>query len=97
MSKMYRVTSFKLLGDYILQIQFNDDSSQTIDFEPILTGPIFGPLHHPEMFQLVSLDPVFGALEWPNGADINPGVLHDWDNHLDTIITHRKQFLAESC
>jgi hypothetical protein len=50
---------------------FDDQTERVIDFEPILSGPVFGPLKDKVLFNQVTLDE-FGTLEWPNGADIAP-------------------------
>jgi hypothetical protein len=76
-TEIYRVIDFKLLGDYTIRIKFNDNTEQVVDFEPILQGPVFGPLRDPELFRNLNLNKLFGTLEWPNGADIDPSVLHD--------------------
>ncbi len=96
MSQIFRVVSFKLLGNYVIQLQFNDNSSQTIDFKPILSGPIFGPLRDPHLFKQVTLDPLFGTLEWPNGADVDPNVLHDWTDHIEAMIAHRQEMFPKA-
>ncbi|MFQ5344316.1 MAG: hypothetical protein ACE5F6_22470, partial [Anaerolineae bacterium] len=36
----------------------------------------------------------FGTLEWPTGADIDPTVLHDWPEHVDSIIERRRKQFA---
>jgi len=41
---IYRVLAYEVLGPYTLRVQFDDQSSQTIDFEPILRGAMYGPL-----------------------------------------------------
>ena len=89
--EIYRVTAFQIVGDYKLQITFNDQTNRTIDFAPILIGPVFGPLKDMELFKQAKLDEDFGTLEWPNGADIDPTVLHDWPDHVEAIIERRKQ------
>ena len=35
-----------------------------------------------------------GTLVWPNGADIAPGVLYDWPQHVDAIVQRRRQRFA---
>lgn len=55
----------------------------------------FGPLRDHGLFGQVKLDRDFGALEWPNGADIDPTVLYDWPEHVEAIIAQRKSLLAE--
>ena len=89
--QIHRVTQFEIVGDYIIRLTFDDQTEQTIDFEPILSGPIFGPLRDKSLFDQVTLEKTFGTLEWPNGADVSPTVLHDWPEHIDAIIARRQQ------
>ena len=53
-------------------------ATRSIDLTPILRGPVFGVLRNPAEFARVAIDPDFGALVWPSGADLDPGVLHAW-------------------
>ena len=39
---IYRVLAYEVLGPYTLRVQFDDQSWQTIDFEPILREPCMG-------------------------------------------------------
>ncbi len=89
---IYRVTSFRKLGDFTLQIWFDDGSDQSIDFEPVLYGPIFGPLRDPEVFAQVRLVEDVGCLEWPNGADFDPETLRNWPEYKDDITAERRRF-----
>ncbi len=91
---LHRVTSFIYVKDYVLKVTFDDGLERTIDLEPILIGPIFGPLRDRGLFRQVALDRSFGALEWPNGADIDPTVLYDWPDHVDAIVERRQQLFA---
>jgi hypothetical protein len=91
---LHRVTSFVLVKDYVLNVTFEDGFERTIDLEPILVGPIFGALRDRNLFKQVTLDRGFGALEWPNGADIDPAVLYDWPSHVDAIVERRQQLFA---
>ncbi len=91
--KLYDVTSFEITADYTLRIVFDDGTEQIINFEPVLLGPLFGPLRDIELFNQVRLEPDLGTLVWPTGADIDPTVLHDWPQHVDAIVARRvKQF-----
>jgi hypothetical protein len=94
--QIHRVTQFQLTGNYTILVTFADQTERVIDLEPILSGPLFGPLKDPKLFSQVTLDEDFGALEWPNGADIDPAVLHDWEDHLDAILERRRQTLTAS-
>ncbi len=79
---IYRVESFKIIDLYTLQIQFDDKTVQTINFEPILDGKLYGPLLDLTMFNQVKLDTEVHTLVWPNGADFDPTTLHDWPEQL---------------
>jgi hypothetical protein len=57
-----------------------------IDFEPVLTGSIYGPLRDEKVFRQVRLDPEVRTLVWPNGADFDPATLHDWPELLPAMI-----------
>lgn len=86
---LHRVVSFTAISDFVLRVEFEDGTHQVIDFEPILSGPVFGPLRQPNLFKEVQLDTDFGALVWPNGADIDPMVLYDWPAYVDGIVARR--------
>lgn len=62
----------ELAGPTALYVKFNDGCSATIDLQPILTGPVFEPLHDPTTFAQFTLDPVCKTVCWPNGADLAP-------------------------
>ena len=76
--KICRVVRFGITGQYQLEVEFDDGSSQIIDFEPVLRGPLFGPLRSVDMFRQVRLHTEMGTLVWPNGADFDPATLRDW-------------------
>src|SRR6266403_6148841 len=78
---IYRVVAFEQTGPFKLRIRFDDGLSRTINFEPILRGELFGPLHDPSEFTRVKLDPEVHTLVWPSGADFDPAILHDWPEH----------------
>lgn len=79
---IHRVTAFQIVAPYTLRVEFDDQTAQTIDFEPVLSGPLFGPLRAIELFNRVRLDPEIRTLTWPNGADFDPATLHDWSHHV---------------
>lgn len=91
---LHKVIGCSLVKDYVLMVVFEDGAERTIDLEPILTGPIFGALRDRSLFKQLRLDRDFGALEWPNGADIDPAVLYDWPDHVDAIVERRQQLFA---
>lgn len=87
---LHRIAAFTFAGDYVIRVQFDDGMVQVIDFEPILYGPIFGELRDLNLFNKAQLDPDFGALIWPNGADFDPMVLYDWPTYVDDVIARRR-------
>ncbi|MFN8487420.1 MAG: DUF2442 domain-containing protein [Caldilineaceae bacterium] len=84
--EIYHITAFKIVGDYTLWLRFDDATEQVINFEPVLYGPILGPLRKIELFNQVVLIEGFGALEWPTGADFDPETLHNWPAYKDELI-----------
>ena len=88
--KAHKIRDFSITDRYTLHIVFNDGTEQVIDFEPILYGPVFGPLRDPALFQQVELIDYAGCLEWPTGADFDPETLHDWPTVKDEIIARRQ-------
>lgn len=92
--ELYDVIDYNLIEDYTIWLKFDDETERVIDFEPILLGPLFGPLRDQALFRQVTLDQELGTLVWPTGADIDPTVLHDWPHHVDAIIQRRRQQFA---
>ena len=76
--EIHKVMRFEKVGRYRLQVTFDDGTTQTIHFEPILRGELFGPLRDPVLFDQVQIDPEVHTLVWPNGADFDPATLYDW-------------------
>jgi hypothetical protein len=77
---IHRVTRFEIVEPHILNVSFDDETEQRIDFRPVLKGVLFGPLQDLAFFNAVVLDREAGTLTWPNGADFDPATLHDWPN-----------------
>ena len=75
---IYRVTAFEVVAPYTLRVSFDDDTQQTIDFEDVLAGELYRPLEDLDLFNQVRLDSEIHTLVWPNGADFDPAILHDW-------------------
>lgn len=76
--EIYRITSVSVVGPHALHLEFNDGTSQTINFESVLAGELYEPLRDPKVFRQVTLDPEVHTVVWPNGADFDPATLHDW-------------------
>jgi hypothetical protein len=71
-----RVTSVDVLAHYKLRLGFSDDSAREVDLTGELHGPVFEPLADPGYFAQMQVDEQLGTVVWPNGADLDPLVLH---------------------
>lgn len=72
---MHRVVKVDALEGYRLSIVFDDGVAGIVDLSERLFGPVFEPLKDPTIFRQVAIDE-FGAVCWPNGADLAPDALH---------------------
>lgn len=89
---IYHITEFEITAPYTLRINFNDNTEQTINFEPVLHGEIYSPLRDLSVFNQVRLDPEVRTLVWPNDADFDPADLHDWPEIKDDFIQHAQKW-----
>lgn len=89
---IYRVQSFRITAPYTLWVQFDDGTEQTIDFQPVLAGELYGPLRDLSVFDHVRLDAEVHTLVWPNGADFDPATLHDWPCQVQELIERARQW-----
>ena len=76
--EIYRIVSFAKVAPFTLRVGFDDGTTQVIDFRPVLKGDLYGPLSDPAVFDQVQLDAEIRTLVWPNGADFDPAMLHNW-------------------
>jgi hypothetical protein len=61
----------------MLRVGFDDGTVREVDLEAELWGPVFEPLREdPHLFREVRVDEELGTIVWPNGADMDPDVLH---------------------
>ncbi len=72
---LIRVQSVQPLTALMVRVRFTDGTTREIDLTPYMQGPVFEPIRRqPELFRAVRVE--YGALTWPNGADIDPDVLY---------------------
>jgi hypothetical protein len=90
--EFHRVCSLKIEAPYTLRLGFEDGVEQVIDFRPVLAGELFGPLRDPAVFNQVRIDPEVKTLVWPNGADFDPDMLHDWPKHAEAMAARARQW-----
>ena len=70
------VVEVEVRHDFVLRISFADGSAGDVDFAERLWGPVFEPLHDPELFAQVHVDPEARTIVWPNGAHVAPETLY---------------------
>jgi len=71
------------LEPYVVRVVFADGEVRDADIEPLLSGPVFGPLRDRAMFDRVAVDDLGDTIAWPTGADLDPDVIYgtapaDW-------------------
>lgn len=72
-----RIRTVQPLEGFLLRLSFDDGTEREVDLEHELWGPVFEPLRaDPELFRQVRVDEELGTIVWPNGADVDPDVLH---------------------
>jgi len=73
---MKRVASVRVLGERRVEITLTNGETRQLDLAPLLVGPIFDAIREDDcLFAQVAVDPEFGSLVWPSGADLCPDVL----------------------
>ena len=87
---IHRVTHFSIVRPYTIRVEFEDNTHQVIDFQPILAGNFYGPLRDLQLFNQVRLDQEVHTLVWPNGADFDPATLHDWPLLQEELVQRAK-------
>ena len=73
---MPQIISVRPLDDYRLEIVFSDGTRGVASLKDRLFGPVFEPLRDVSFFRQVSVDD-YGAVCWPNGADLAPDALYE--------------------
>lgn len=81
---MQRVVSVLPLEDYQLEVCFDDGLRGVVSLKDRLFGPVFEPLRNSDFFCTVTLDE-FGAVCWPNGADLAPDALYQRIRSLSSV------------
>lgn len=87
-----KVKSVSVPDLYKILVIFADATEQTIDLEPLLYGPMYGPLRDPSVFRAVKVDQETGTIAWPNGADFDPATLYKWESYKNELAERALQW-----
>ena len=72
-----RSPTSKVLPDGVVRLRFSDSTERIVDLAPFLWGPAFeGLAEDDDLFAEVKVDSKTSTIAWPNGADLDPDVLH---------------------
>jgi len=73
---MVKILSVKTRPNWLLEVVFTDGTRCTVQMKDRLFGPMFEPLRDPNLFSKATVDE-FGAICWPNGADLAPDAIYE--------------------
>lgn len=75
----HHITEAQVLGGYRLRLTFDDGLAGDVDLSYLRDWDgVFEPLHDPDAFARVHVDPEAGTVTWPEaGADLAPEVLYE--------------------
>lgn len=76
----FRIKHFKIIGNFIIQITFEDGKNQTIDFGKIEHKGWWKELEDLDYFNKVEISDI-RHLEWPEGQDFKPEHLYYWEEY----------------
>jgi hypothetical protein len=64
------------IGEYRVEVFFNDGRRGVADLSDSLRGRMFEPLRDRAAFAQLRVDPDLQTVAWPNGADLAPEYLY---------------------
>lgn len=70
------VSTARYLGDYRIEIGFDDGKTGVADLSSVLRGAAFQALEDQEIFSRLRVDDELETIVWPNGADLAPEFLY---------------------
>lgn len=92
---IHRIIGCECVAPYSLSLRFDDGIETVVDLSDVLEGQLYGPLRDPFVFSRVALDSEVGTVVWPNGADFDPAVLHDWPMHKEAFAEAAKRWKSQ--
>jgi Protein of unknown function (DUF2442) len=69
------IVAVQALPNYRLRLRFEDGVEGEVAF-PVPFEGVFAPLRDEGVFAAVQVNAELGTIVWPNGADLDPDVLH---------------------
>jgi hypothetical protein len=85
------VVAVEQTGPFRLHLRFDDGAEGEIDMRAYLPFEgVFEPLKDPAYFSQVRVDEGTGTIVWPNGADLDPWVLHSQVTGMPNIFDHEE-------
>jgi hypothetical protein len=71
------IVKVKPLKNHRLQLEFEDGVKGEVDLRKLIKFKgVFKPLEDYTFFVKVKVNPEWGTIFWPNGADLDPDVLY---------------------
>ena len=71
------IVKVKPLKDFHLHLEFEDGAKGEVDIRKLVKfRGVFEPLKDEAFFAKVDVNPEWGTIFWPNGADLDPDVLY---------------------
>ncbi len=71
------IVKVKSLKGFRLYLEFEDGAKGEVDIRKLIKfRGVFKPLKDESFFAKVEVNPEWGTIFWPNGADLDPDVLY---------------------
>jgi hypothetical protein len=72
-----RIRLVEALDGFSRRLSFDNGTKREVDLEGEFWGLMLEPLRaDPDLFRQVRVDEELGTIAWPNGAEMDPDVLH---------------------
>jgi hypothetical protein len=84
---MYKIIKTDYIGEYILNLTFNDGISFDVDFSDFINEGLSLALKDKKYFSEVQIDSG-GGIFWANGFDFCPNFLRDYAEKQSIITSH---------
>ena len=73
---LHRISELRVEPGYRLRVRFTDGVEGEVDVSGLIGWGVFAALADESLFAAAYVDE-FGAVGWPNGADLAPDAMHD--------------------